>query len=148
MSFSPPPAKRASISPPGGHENNFSPPPTEMSSDSSPNSQENGLSPEQKSRMERNRLEAEAKVIAKKFGTKEMGLSWVKALLPEFKKPYMQEVIPLNIIIKFRAAGPVYMPRIHRLKQATFLFGSFAWFHKQPENSFQTFVMEGEREFS
>ena len=111
MSLSPP-AKRSSNSPPGSQENSFSPPPTkslfessldsqenssspppaERSSDSSPKSQENGLSPEQKSRMERNRLEAEAKIIAKKFGTKEMGLSWVKALLPEFKKPYMQEV--------------------------------------------------------
>lgn len=42
--------------------------------------------------MERNRLEAEARVIAKKFGAEKLGLTWVKALLAEFKKPYMQEV--------------------------------------------------------
>ena len=42
--------------------------------------------------MERNRLDAEARVIAKKLGAEKLGLTWVKALLAEFKKPYMQEV--------------------------------------------------------
>jgi len=58
--------------------------------------------------MERNRLEAEAKVIAKKFGTKEMGLSWVKALLPEFKKPYLQELI--TFVSEQRSKYTVYPP--------------------------------------
>ena len=42
--------------------------------------------------MERNRVEAEARVIAKKLGAEKLGLTWVKALLAEFKKTYMQEV--------------------------------------------------------
>ena len=42
--------------------------------------------------MERNRVEAEARVVAKKLGAEKLGLTWVKALLAEFKKTYMQEV--------------------------------------------------------
>ena len=42
--------------------------------------------------MERNRVEAEARVITKKLGAEKLGLTWVKALLAEFKKTYMQEV--------------------------------------------------------
>ena len=70
----------------------FPPPSKKSPSSSPPNGSENELSPEQKLRMERNRLEAEARVIAKKFGAEKLGLTWVKALLAEFKKPYMQEV--------------------------------------------------------
>ena len=42
--------------------------------------------------MESNKLEAEAKIIAKKFGGNSIGLSWMRALRSEFKKPYIQEV--------------------------------------------------------
>lgn len=70
----------------------FPPPSKKSPSSSPPNGSENELSSEQKLRMERNRLEAEARVIAKKFGAEKLGLTWVKALLAEFKKPYMQEV--------------------------------------------------------
>ena len=42
--------------------------------------------------MENNKLEAEAKMIAKKFGGERIGLSWMRALQSEFKKPYIQEV--------------------------------------------------------
>ena len=49
------------------------------------------ISPEQRERMENSKLEAEAKIIAKKFGSEKLGLSWMKALLNELKKPYMQE---------------------------------------------------------
>ena len=61
------------------------PPPAKRSPDSS-------LSPEQQTRMEKSKLEAESKLIAKKFAAEELGISWINALLPEFKKPYMQEV--------------------------------------------------------
>ena len=70
-----------------------SPPPSKrLPSNSPPNGSGNELSPEQKLRMERNRLEAEARVITKKLGAEKLGLTWVKALLAEFKKPYVQEV--------------------------------------------------------
>ena len=61
------------------------PPPAKRSPDSS-------LSPEQQTHMEKSKLEAESKLIAKKFAAEELGISWINALLPEFKKPYMQEV--------------------------------------------------------
>lgn len=70
----------------------LSPPPKRLPSNSPPNGSDNELSSEQKLRMERNRLEAEARVITKKLGAEKLGLTWVKALLAEFKKPYMQEV--------------------------------------------------------
>ncbi len=72
-------------------------PPTETQE--SPEPQAGGpspLSPEQKSRAERNKLEAEAKLLAKKFGAELMGVTWVKALLREFKSTYMQEVLISN----------------------------------------------------
>ena len=49
-------------------------------------------SQEQRELMEKKRLEAEARRLARRFGAEEIGISWVKALLAEFKKPYVQEV--------------------------------------------------------
>lgn len=54
-------------------------------------------SPEQKERMESNKLEAESKMIAKKFGADKIGLSWMKALHSEFKKPYISTVTPIQV---------------------------------------------------
>ena len=51
------------------------------------------LSPEQKERIAGNKLEAESKRLAASVGAEKLGLSWVKALLSEFKKPYIKEVI-------------------------------------------------------
>ncbi len=42
--------------------------------------------------MEKNKLDAESKVIAKKFGADRIGHSWMKALQAEFKKPYIDTV--------------------------------------------------------
>ena len=42
--------------------------------------------------MEKNRLEAESKLLCKKFGADSLGATWVAALLPEFKKSYVEEV--------------------------------------------------------
>ena len=50
------------------------------------------LSQEQKDHIEKKKVEAEGRQLAKKFGAKEIGASWVQALLAEFKKPYIQEV--------------------------------------------------------
>lgn len=50
------------------------------------------LSQEQKLHMEQNKLQAECKLIAKRFGADQLGLSWMEALRNEFKKPYMQQV--------------------------------------------------------
>jgi len=50
------------------------------------------LSEEQKQRMEQKKLEAEARRVAKRFGAREIGVSWVKALVDEFKKTYIEKV--------------------------------------------------------
>lgn len=42
--------------------------------------------------MEHKKLEAESKLVAKRFGAEQLGPSWFKALRQEFKKPYMQMV--------------------------------------------------------
>ncbi len=49
-------------------------------------------SPEQKVRTEKNKLEAESKMITKKFGADRIGHSWMNALHTEFKKPYINTV--------------------------------------------------------
>ena len=41
---------------------------------------------------EDNGSEGEGQLIAKKFGAEAVGTTWVKTLLPEFKKPYVDEV--------------------------------------------------------
>ena len=58
----------------------------------SPESSLSPLSQEQKQLMEHKKVEAEAKLLGKRFGAEQLGLSWVKALSAEFKKPYMQKV--------------------------------------------------------
>lgn len=52
------------------------------------------FSPEQRERMEAKKVEAEGKRIVKQFGVEAQGIgvSWTKALLPELKKPYLQQV--------------------------------------------------------
>ncbi len=55
-------------------------------------------SPEQKARMESNKLEAESRMIAKKFGADKIGLSWMKALHAEFKKPYISTVTLIQVL--------------------------------------------------
>lgn len=42
--------------------------------------------------MEAKKAEAESRRLARQFGTERIGTSWTKALLPEFKKPYLQQV--------------------------------------------------------
>lgn len=42
--------------------------------------------------MEQKKLEAEMKLMAKRFAAEQIGLSWFKALRQEFKRPYMQQV--------------------------------------------------------
>lgn len=49
-------------------------------------------SPEQKARMEDNKLEAESKIVAKKFGADKIGHTWMVALQAEFKKQYINKV--------------------------------------------------------
>lgn len=50
------------------------------------------LSPEQVSRMEKNKMEAEARLFTRRLGAETIGPTWMQALLPEFKKPYMEKV--------------------------------------------------------
>ena len=42
--------------------------------------------------MEQKKLEAESKLVSKKFGAEQLGSSWFKALRQEFKKKYMDSV--------------------------------------------------------
>lgn len=56
------------------------------------------MSPEQKERMAVNKIHAESKRIAATVGAEKLGPSWVKALLSEFKQPYIKEVdLDMNI---------------------------------------------------
>lgn len=50
------------------------------------------LSQEQRLQIEDKKLEAESKLVAKRFGAERLGLSWFKALRAEFKKSYIQKV--------------------------------------------------------
>lgn len=81
---SPPPAKRSTDEnrAEGCDESHTSPSPAVAAE----------VSPEQKERMATKKLEAEAKRVAATVGAEKLGLSWVKALLTEFKKPYIKEV--------------------------------------------------------
>ena len=54
------------------------------------------ITPEQQYRIEKNKLEAESKLLCKKFGADSLGATWIAALLPEFKKPYMEEVLSIS----------------------------------------------------
>lgn len=47
--------------------------------------------------MEKNKLEAESKLLCKKFGAESLGATWLAALLPEFKKPYVEEVLSMHV---------------------------------------------------
>ena len=84
----PPPAKRSTDEIRAeGEPSKSSTPPTPDSLNEA-----ESLSPEQKERMAQKKLEAETKRIAATVGTEKLGPSWVKALLSEFKKPYIKEV--------------------------------------------------------
>ena len=48
------------------------------------------------------RIEAESKMIANKFEAKAIGSSWTKALLSEFKKPYIQKVIGNYLLLTYQ----------------------------------------------
>jgi hypothetical protein len=50
------------------------------------------LSQEERQKIEQKRLQAESKLVAKRFGAEQIGLSWFKALSEEFKKSYMTQV--------------------------------------------------------
>ena len=50
------------------------------------------LSSEQKMQIEERKLKAETRRLSSRFSAKDIGISWVKALLDEFKKPYIQDV--------------------------------------------------------
>ena len=39
-----------------------------------------------------NGTESEGQPIAKRFGVEAIGATWMKTLIPEFKKPYIDEV--------------------------------------------------------
>lgn len=45
------------------------------------------------------KFEAETKRIAAAVGTEKLGPSWIKALLSEFKKPYIKEVDAIYMLI-------------------------------------------------
>ena len=70
-----------------------SPPPPSPTQTSSAGGQ---LSPEQLDRMENKKLEAGARLLAKRLGTSNIGPSWVQALQDEFKKTYMEKVWVLH----------------------------------------------------
>lgn len=70
-----------------------SPPP------SSEHEEKLSLSPEQKERIEKNRQEAQMKLLSKK-GPENFGLSWKKALVAEFDKEYFQKV-DVIVILQF-----------------------------------------------
>ena len=57
----------------------------------SPPSSVESLSPEQRDRMAAKKFEAESKRVVAMVGAS-LGSSWLKALLDEFKKPYIKEV--------------------------------------------------------
>lgn len=71
-------------------------PPTKLPKDTpttpTPVTSPPSLSPEQKHRITLNKIEAESKLIAKKFGAEKIGSSWTSALSSEFKKPYITSV--------------------------------------------------------
>ena len=68
------------------------PPPAKKPSGSDDTTSSPSVSPEQLSRMQQNKLEAEGKRLAKKFGVQRIGTTWVEALGSEFKAPYMDKV--------------------------------------------------------
>lgn len=75
------------------------------------------LSPEQKERMAVSKLEAESRRIAAMVGAEKLGSSWVKALLSEFKKPYIKEVcetMHVQTSRKYRAVAITSSKKIHR----------------------------------
>ena len=86
----PPPAKRSTDEISEGEPSKSSTPPTPDSLNEAGGAE--GLSPEQKERMALKKFEAETKRIAVAVGTEKLGPSWIKALLSEFKKPYIKEV--------------------------------------------------------
>ena len=50
------------------------------------------LSPEQLLRMEKKKVEAEARLLAKKLGASSIGVSWMQAFQSEFRKGYIEKV--------------------------------------------------------
>lgn len=66
------------------------------------------LSPEQTLRIKEQKLVAESKLLARKLGVETLGLSWVEALLHEFKKPYMEQL--LAFVDEERSKYTVYPP--------------------------------------
>jgi hypothetical protein len=93
----PPPAKRPTDKMTEGEPSKSSTPPTPDSLSEAGGAE--SLSPEQKERMALKKLEAETKRIAAVVGTEKLGPSWIKALLSEFKKPYIKEVHAIMFII-------------------------------------------------
>ena len=88
--IAPPPAKRSTDKIKEGEPSKSGTPPTPDSLNGAEGAQ--SMSPEQKERMALKKLEAETKRIAATVGTEKLGPSWIKALLSEFKKPYIKEV--------------------------------------------------------
>ena len=76
-------------------------PPAKKSPDGDASPALRELSPEQMCRMESNRAEAEARLLAKKLGvaTTSIGPTWKQFLLSEFKKPYIEEVSSLRLYV-------------------------------------------------
>ena len=91
ISFFSPDRSREDDPDPTPLDGHSSPPPTKKPSGSG-DAMSPTVSPEQISRMEQNKLEAEGKRLAKKFGVERIGTTWVKALSSEFKAPYMEKV--------------------------------------------------------
>ena len=67
-------------------------PSIELAASKQPKSCENA-SPSQLQQAEANRARAEAKLWARKIGAGELGATWMKLLLPEFKKNYFTKVL-------------------------------------------------------
>ena len=53
---------------------------------------EESISPEQADRMQVKKMEAEAKLLTKRFDAGQIGPSWMKILIHEFRQPYFDKV--------------------------------------------------------
>ena len=54
--------------------------------------EEESISPEQADRVQLNKMEAQAKLWAKRLEAGQIGPSWMKILINEFRQPYFEKV--------------------------------------------------------
>ena len=67
-------------------------PSVQLTASKQPKSYENAL-PSQLQQADANKARAEAKLWARKIGAEELGATWMKLLVPEFKKDYFTKVL-------------------------------------------------------